>query len=103
MNTAPWELFKKDGSKARLTDEICSAIEHGLKLFPVHSGLCHLNIHIYEMSPTPQQSTHSADVLRTRFPDQGHLLHMSSHLDVLLGDWEKAIKTNKNAVIADDK
>jgi len=55
------------------------------------------------MSETPEMCRASADVLRTEFPDQGHLLHMPSHLDVLVGDWELAIKANLKAVEADDR
>jgi len=32
MNTAPWSLFKKDGSKAELCDETCRILKKGLEL-----------------------------------------------------------------------
>lgn len=39
----------------------------------------------------------------TRFPDAGHLLHMPTHIDVLIGDYEACVNWNMAAIIADKK
>jgi len=38
-----------------------------------------------------------------RFPDAGHLLHMPTHIDVLLGDYEACVNWNMAAIQADKK
>jgi tetratricopeptide (TPR) repeat protein len=37
------------------------------------------------------------------FPDAGHLIHMPTHIDVLLGDYVSCIEYNKCAILADLK
>lgn len=56
-----------------------------------------------EMSPTPGKALHAANHLRNLSPDSGHLRHMPSHLDILLGDYRQAIASNYDATIADEK
>lgn len=68
-----------------------------------HPGLLHFSIHFWEMSATPAIAIPGADHLRQLVPDAGHLHHMPSHLDVLIGDYRRAIATNTNAVAADNK
>lgn len=38
-----------------------------------------------------------------RFPDAGHLVHMPTHIDVLVGDYESCVRYNYLAIIADEK
>lgn len=38
-----------------------------------------------------------------RFPDAGHLIHMPTHIDVLIGDYTSCINYNYQAIIADEK
>lgn len=45
----------------------------------------------------------AADCLRNLVPDAGHLNHMPSHLDVLVGDYAGSVKANTNAIHADEK
>jgi tetratricopeptide (TPR) repeat protein len=56
-----------------------------------------------EMSPTPEAARPSADALRLLVPDAGHLLHMPSHIDVLLGDYAQVIEANERAIVADER
>lgn len=37
------------------------------------------------------------------FPDAGHLVHMPTHIDVLVGDYESCVRYNHLAIIADEK
>jgi len=66
-------------------------------------GLLHLYIHFIEMSPTPEQGINAADHLRDLVPDAGHVQHMPTHVDILIGDWRRSIASNYNATLADDK
>jgi tetratricopeptide (TPR) repeat protein len=68
-----------------------------------HPGLLHLYIHLMEMSPTPDAALEPANALRGLVPDAGHLLHMPTHIDVLLGDYERVITGNEAAIAADDR
>ena len=45
----------------------------------------------------------AADRLRTAMPGAGHLVHMPSHIDVLLGDYLSVITTNQKAIEVDSE
>lgn len=68
-----------------------------------HPGLLHFCIHFWEMSATPAVALPPADALRHLVPDAGHLHHMPSHLDVLVGDYRRSVDSNTAAVQADEK
>jgi tetratricopeptide (TPR) repeat protein len=68
-----------------------------------HPGLLHMYTHLMEMSKTPEAALVAADHLRNLVPDAGHLVHMPSHLDILIGDYRRAIASNTDACIADEK
>ena len=38
-----------------------------------------------------------------RFPDAGHLVHMPTHIDVLIGDYDSCVRYNHLAIAADEK
>jgi tetratricopeptide (TPR) repeat protein len=60
-------------------------------------------IHLMEMSPSPESALPIADHLRGLVPDGGHLHHMPTHLDVLCGQYEQAITSNSDAIVADER
>ncbi|KAJ5558506.1 hypothetical protein N7535_008720 [Penicillium sp. DV-2018c] len=68
-----------------------------------HPGLLHMYIHLIEMSPYPELGLRPADHLRDLVPDAGHIHHMPSHLDVLVGDYRGAVRANQHAAVADEK
>ncbi|KAH0492190.1 hypothetical protein TgHK011_007152 [Trichoderma gracile] len=68
-----------------------------------HPGLLQLHIRLMERSRTPEVAIHSADLLRGLVPDSGHFIHMSSIIDILLGDYRSAIAANITAIKADTK
>lgn len=103
MMLRPWMLWAPDGKPAPETPEIRSVLEPALKRWPSHIALCHLYIHTMEPSPDPSLARAAADSLRHRVPDAGHLIHMPSHIDVLLGDYDKVIEANQKAIAADRK
>ncbi|KAB8237004.1 uncharacterized protein BDW43DRAFT_266662 [Aspergillus alliaceus] len=67
-----------------------------------HPALCHLYIHLMEMSPVSERALPAADRLRRLVPDASHMLHMPSHIDMAVGDYRRAVDSNEDAIVADD-
>ena len=112
MNLKAWQLWDKNTA----TGEITPADDNTLLLVKImeeafessdeakiHPALCHLYCHALELSPFPEKALQAADVLRTRMPGLGHLVHMPSHIDAWVGQWKEAIECNIAAVEADDR
>ncbi|KAL1643474.1 hypothetical protein SLS58_004833 [Diplodia intermedia] len=110
MNITPWGLWDlrtgepMPGSRAVEAKKVldCALAEHEQQAHE-HPGLLHMYIHMIEMSHTPELGVAVADRLRDLIPDSGHLRHMPSHLDILIGDYRRAIASNAAAAIADEK
>ncbi|KAA8642970.1 hypothetical protein EYZ11_007256 [Aspergillus tanneri] len=68
-----------------------------------HPALCHLYIHLMEMSPVPELALLAADRLRQLVPEASHMLHMGTHIDLACGDYRRVIASNSDAMAADDK
>jgi len=68
-----------------------------------HPGLLHFYIHLEEMSQHPEKAVTAGDKLLHLVPDGGHSVHMPSHLDILIGDYRRAITSNALAIDADRK
>ena len=103
---SPWKLWTRPPNvKPAIpeTEELVGVLERGLQQHPTHPGLCHFYIHTMELSATPEKALAAADVLRTLVPDQGHFLHMPSHIDMWVGQYKEAVDTNMLAVAADEK
>ncbi|KAI1505181.1 TPR domain protein [Biscogniauxia marginata] len=107
MNLTPWQLWDLDTGKpasgahtleAKAILDRSMAQDGGFQ----HAGLLHLYIHLMEMSPSPETALEAADALRSLVPDSGHLNHMPSHIDVLVGDYQNSIEANQNAILADE-
>lgn len=108
MNLAPWELWDiKTGEPREISNTpiIKQTLEKALQNLESldHPGVLHLYIHLMEMSPTPEKAIPAADRLRGLIPDAGHLNHMPSHLDLLIGDYRRAIASNLEGIIGDEK
>ena len=101
MNLRPWDLWTSDGKQQPGTDKIIAILENVLESQPNHPGACHFYIHTMEASPFPEKALPAANVLRNRIPGAGHLVHMPSHIDIRLGNYEDAIIANQKAIIAD--
>ena len=108
MNLTPWGLWDlKTGqpaadAKTLLVKRVLDrALERDETL--EHPGIIHLYIHLMEMSPTPEIALPIADYLRGLVPDAGHLEHMPTHLDILCGDYRRAVASNTSAIRADEK
>ncbi|KAK8054240.1 TPR domain protein [Apiospora saccharicola] len=109
MNLSPWKLWDlKTGEPAQgaRTKEVQAILERALHQTPGgmdHPGVLHLYIHFIEMSPSPELGLPAADALRNLVPDSGHLNHMPTHIDVLVGDYARGIASNRAAFEADEK
>lgn len=68
-----------------------------------HPVLCHLYIHLMEMSPYPEKALAPADRLRYLIPDSAHLLHMPVHIDMAVGDYRRGVDSSQASITADDK
>ncbi|KAJ5568541.1 hypothetical protein N7450_011027 [Penicillium hetheringtonii] len=100
-----WDLVTGEPMPGARTLDAKRVLETALKQKAAsqHPGLLHLYIHLVEMSPTPELGLVPADHLRDLIPESGHVRHMPSHLDVLVGDYRAAIRANQNACVADEK
>ncbi|KAM0339086.1 hypothetical protein ACHAPQ_001926 [Fusarium lateritium] len=108
MNLTPWSLWDvRTGKPAPGSEvlEIQAVLEKGLasKGGYQHIGLIHAYIHVTEMSNEPERGLLAAEYLRGLANEAGHLAHMPSHLDILIGDYRRAISANTKAVNADEK
>ncbi|KAJ4298320.1 hypothetical protein N0V88_003345 [Collariella sp. IMI 366227] len=106
MNLTPWQLWNihtGEPAKGARTLDAKAALEKALSKHPHHPGMLHLYIHLMEMSNHPEQALQAADALRGLVPDAGHLNHMPTHIDILCGDYRRAIASNTRAIKADNK
>lgn len=104
MTLHPWKLWDiETGSPVAVVPELQALLATALESTRNHPGLCHLWIHMLEMSPTPELALPVCDRLRSLSPDNPHLCHMPSHIDVLVGHYADAIAANAKAIKADRK
>ncbi|POR33718.1 Uncharacterized protein TPAR_06092 [Tolypocladium paradoxum] len=108
MNLTPWSLWDihtgQPAGEAR-TLEVKRVLDRALAQDggDRHPGILHLYVHLMEMSQTPEAAMPAANKLRGLVPDSGHLNHMPSHLDILVGDYSRAVMANTDAVRVDEK
>ena len=101
MNLNPWNLWTKDGQPWNKTMEIVAVLERVLMRDPSHPGANHLYIHAVEASPHPEWALAAAKRLETIAPASGHLVHMPSHIYMLVGDYKAAADANVIAAKVD--
>lgn len=102
MDLRPWDLWTQDTREAQPgTAEIVTTLERVLALDRHHPLALHLYIHAVEASRHPEKAREVSDRLRDLMPGVGHMVHMPSHIDVLLGRWHDAVKANDKAIAAD--
>ncbi|KAL5335310.1 hypothetical protein BJX70DRAFT_390779 [Aspergillus crustosus] len=108
MNTAPRKLYDAPTGLPIASSpvfEVKALLERALTLPGIesHPGPAHMYIHLMEMSATPEAALPAADLIREIFPDTGHTFHMPAHIDVLVGDYRRAVEYNYKATLADDR
>ncbi len=102
MDLNPWQLWSKDGKPWERTQEIIDMLERVLARDPSHPGANHLYIHAVEASPHPERGLAAAKRLETIAPGAGHLVHMPSHIYMLVGDYKAAADSNVVAAATDE-
>ena len=108
LNVTAWQLWDLESGEpapGARTVEARAVLEQAMRACGgmEHPGLLHFYIHLMEMSPRPEAALPAADALRTLVPDAGHLIHMPTHIDVLVGDYERVVADNQRAIAADDR
>ncbi|KAG7349791.1 tetratricopeptide repeat protein [Nitzschia inconspicua] len=100
-----WHLYEYPTGTAVSpdVDETRTVLERSLALHKDHAGLCHMYVHLSEMSAHPELALTACEPLRNNFPQAGHLIHMPTHIDVLVGDYEKCVLYNCKAIEADER
>ncbi|MEH2361836.1 tetratricopeptide repeat protein [Nostoc sp.] len=102
MDLHPCQQWTKDGKPQPDTEKIVAILESVLKRNPNHPGANHYYIHAVEASPSPERALVSAKRLPSLAPGAGHLVHMPSHIYFRVGDYEEAMRANKQAIAQDD-
>jgi tetratricopeptide (TPR) repeat protein len=100
MMLRPWDMWQKNGEPHPGTQEGVAVIEATLRLNPRQPLANHLAVHAYEASAQPGRGDAAANRLRELTPGLGHMVHMSSHIDVRRGRWQEAIVANTQAIAA---
>jgi tetratricopeptide (TPR) repeat protein len=102
MDLHPWQLWTADGKPNENTLEIISTLEATLKRWPDNPGANHYYIHAVEAGPHPELANASARRLESAVPAAGHLVHMPAHIYLRTGDYSAAVKSNQDAIAADN-
>lgn len=103
MNLRPWQYWGADGKPAEGTLEIVAVLEAVLKRDPDHIGANHYYIHAVEASPHPEWALPAAQKLKVLTPAAGHLVHMPAHIDMRVGNFDAAARSNAYAAVADEE
>lgn len=101
LDLNPWHQWTLEGAPLKGTQEIVNLLEKTLKWNPNHLGANHYYIHAIEASNHPERALMSAQRLSKMLPASGHILHMPSHIYLLVGDYHAAALANEKAVKAD--
>ncbi len=102
MDLHPWD-FWKNGKSQPWTSKPIDIINQILSANSNHPGANHLNIHILEASPEPDDALASADRLVDLVPGSGHLVHMPSHIYIRVGRYIDGVESNERAVKTDEE
>jgi len=102
MDLHPWQLFNVEGKANENTPEIIATLEATLKRWPDNIGANHYYIHAVEAGPHPELANVSAKRLESAVPAAGHLVHMPAHIYLRTGDYSAAVKSNQEAIAADN-
>jgi tetratricopeptide (TPR) repeat protein len=102
MDLHPWQLWTVDGKPNENTLEIIATLETTLKRWPDNPGANHYYIHAVEAGPHPELANASAKRLESAVPAAGHLVHMPAHIYLRTGDYPAAVKSNQDAIAADN-
>ncbi|KAH7224383.1 uncharacterized protein BKA55DRAFT_697220 [Fusarium redolens] len=108
MNWKPQKMFDVKTGKPITSSpvfEVCAILESGMAMpgGRRHAGIPHLYIHLTERSDEPEAALPACDIIRDLVPDAGHMSHMPTHIDVLVGKYRRSMAYNHKATLADDQ
>jgi tetratricopeptide (TPR) repeat protein len=103
MDLRPWNFWGPDGKPNEGTEEMVAVLESVLKRNPDHIGANHYYIHAVEASLHPEWALPAAQKLKSLAPAAGHLVHMPAHIDMRVGNYEAAARSNAYAAVADEE
>lgn len=101
LDMHPWGQWTAQGDPLPGAVETAEVLESVLKRMPMHLGANHYYIHAIEASKYPERALMSAERLHMLLPTSGHILHMPSHIYMLVGEYHKAALANEAAVKVD--
>ncbi len=101
LDLNPWNQWSPEGKPLEGTMEAVRRLEAILKRNPDHFGANHYYIHAVEASHYPEMALMAAERLKNLTSNSGHLLHMPSHIYMLVGDYLQAARSNEEAIAAD--
>merc|ERR1740130_1108549 len=94
-----WKMeYKFQNNGTQVAIEILEGV---IKREPENSGAVHYHIHVTEMAPTVMSAQFSGNIQAGMLPGNGHIQHMSTHIFARLGEYEKGIRFNINALLVD--
>lgn len=107
MNLSPWDYYAADGSLKPNAQTAEQLLAKALHLQPHHTHALHLHIHVAEAgapvsSPglehlSAARGLGSAEKLAALSSQNGHLMHMPSHIFLRTGRYKRAVEINKAA------
>lgn len=98
LGTDNWDLYDSLLDIKPYANMMIAVSQQLLKLNPDHVGGIHYFIHATEWSKDPAQSLKYAEKLASLAPLAEHLVHMPTHIYLRLGDYNKAVTKNLEAV-----
>jgi tetratricopeptide (TPR) repeat protein len=102
MDLRPWNYWTRDGQPYDETREIETSLQYVIAKNPNHPGGLHYWIHLWEPTDTPERAEAEADRLLTLMPAAGHIVHMPAHIYMRVGRHADVVKSNQQAVAADE-
>ncbi len=101
LNRHRYHWYSAEGHPEEGSEEILAVLTSVILRDPEHYYAHHLYVHELDTSPHPEYALDSAHALHRLVPGAGHLVHMSGHIFMSVGDLEMAARVNEEAAAAD--
>jgi len=101
LNRHRFHWYDAEGHPEEGSEEVLAVLKSVMLRDPEHFGAHHLYVHELDTSPHPEYALDSAHALHRLVPGAGHLVHMSGHIFMSVGDLEMAAQVNEEAAAAD--
>ena len=101
MDLRPWKQWGRYGDMEPGTQAVITTLKGVLRHDSLHVGAAHLWIHALEGSQNPGDAVWAADLLASREPGAGHIVHMPSHIYHRVGRYRDGVEHNTRAVAID--